>query len=79
MPAAKWLHQDGPVSAACLDSIPHAGSVPYDPTLYMGAAVHYRQGRPPYPQELESFLARELILNGTGRDGCWMPDADPEF
>lgn len=44
-----------------------AGGVPYDPTIYGGSAVHYRRGRPPYSSELESFLARELRLDGTGR------------
>ncbi|MFL5682913.1 MAG: class I SAM-dependent methyltransferase [Chloroflexota bacterium] len=39
----------------------------YDPTIYKGAAAHYRQGRPPYSSELESVLARELTLDGSGR------------
>jgi SAM-dependent methyltransferase len=45
----------------------------YDPTIYLGAAAHYRAGRPPYSSELEGFLARELKLDGTGRlldGGC---------
>lgn len=36
----------------------------YDPTLYLGAAAHYRLGRPPYSSQLESFLADELVLDG---------------
>jgi len=47
--------------------------VSYDPTIYRGSAAHYRPGRPPYSAELESILARELGLNGTGRlldGGC---------
>ncbi|MFL5723908.1 MAG: class I SAM-dependent methyltransferase [Chloroflexota bacterium] len=45
----------------------HAVAVAYDPTIYKGAAAHYRQGRPPYSSELESVLARELALDGSGR------------
>lgn len=41
--------------------------MPYDPTIYKGAAVHYRYGRPPYSPQLESVLAAELGLDGTGR------------
>jgi SAM-dependent methyltransferase len=47
--------------------------VPYDPTIYAGAAAHYRQGRPPYSPQLEAVLAEELGLDGTGRlldGGC---------
>jgi SAM-dependent methyltransferase len=40
---------------------------PYDPTIYLGAAAHYRLGRPPYSPELEGVLARELGQDGTGR------------
>jgi len=46
---------------------------PYDPTLYEGAAPHYRYGRPPYSPQLESVLTDELDLDGTGRlldGGC---------
>ena len=39
----------------------------YDPTIYQGAAAHYRPGRPPYSPELESTLTRELRLDGHGR------------
>jgi SAM-dependent methyltransferase len=45
----------------------------YDPTIYEGAAAHYRRGRPPYSPQLESVLAGELDLDGTGRlldGGC---------
>ena len=45
----------------------------YDPTIYAGAAAHYRPGRPPYSPELEATLARELGLDGKGRlldGGC---------
>jgi SAM-dependent methyltransferase len=41
--------------------------VPYDPTIYLGAAAHYRSGRPPYSPELEAVLTRELGLDGSGR------------
>jgi SAM-dependent methyltransferase len=47
--------------------------MPYDPTIYAGAAVHYRPGRPPYSPELEAVLTRELGLEGRGRlldGGC---------
>jgi SAM-dependent methyltransferase len=47
--------------------------VSYDPTIYAGAAVHYRAGRPPYSPQLEAVLAEELGLDGTGRlldGGC---------
>lgn len=45
----------------------------YDPTIFEGAAAHYRYGRPPYSPRLEAALAEELGLNGTGRlldGGC---------
>lgn len=45
----------------------------YDPTIFQGAAVHYRAGRPPYSPELEGVLAAELGLDGSGRlldGGC---------
>jgi SAM-dependent methyltransferase len=41
--------------------------VPYDPTIYRGAAAHYRYGRPAYSPELEAVLTREAGLDGTGR------------
>jgi len=45
----------------------------YDPTLFEGAAAHYRYGRPPYSPQLEAALAEELGLDGSGRlldGGC---------
>jgi SAM-dependent methyltransferase len=42
-------------------------AVPYDPTIYLGAAAHYRYGRPAYSPELETFLTREAGLDGNGR------------
>ncbi len=47
--------------------------MPYDPTIYEGAAAHYRAGRPPYSPELEAVLTEELGLDGGGRlldGGC---------
>jgi SAM-dependent methyltransferase len=47
--------------------------VSYDPTIYQGAAAHYRYGRPPYSPQLEAVLSEELGLDGTGRlldGGC---------
>jgi len=47
--------------------------VSYDPTIYLGAAVHYRAGRPPYSPQLEDALVAELGLDGRGRlldGGC---------
>jgi SAM-dependent methyltransferase len=41
--------------------------VPYDPTIYLGSAAHYRYGRPAYSPELEAVLARETGLDGNGR------------
>jgi SAM-dependent methyltransferase len=48
-------------------------AVPYDPTIYEGAAAHYRRGRPPYSPQLEPMLAEELGLDERGRlldGGC---------
>ena len=45
----------------------------YDPTLFQGAAAHYRYGRPPYSPQLEAVLTEELDLDGSGRlldGGC---------
>ncbi len=39
----------------------------YDSSIYAGAAVHYRPGRPSYSPGLETLLADELALNGNGR------------
>ncbi len=47
--------------------------MPYDPTLFEGAAAHYLYGRPPYSPKLEAVLAEELGLDGSGRlldGGC---------
>jgi SAM-dependent methyltransferase len=41
--------------------------VRYDPTIYDGAAIHYRYGRPAYSPALELLLASELGLDGRGR------------
>jgi SAM-dependent methyltransferase len=41
--------------------------VPYDPTIYLGSAAHYRHGRPPYSPELEAVLTQETGLDGSGR------------
>jgi 2-polyprenyl-3-methyl-5-hydroxy-6-metoxy-1,4-benzoquinol methylase len=45
----------------------HAGALPYDPSIYLGAAAHYRYGRPPYSPLLEQVLSKELGLDGDGR------------
>lgn len=45
----------------------HHVGVRYDPTIYEGAAAHYRYGRPAYSPHLESVLAAELDLDGRGR------------
>jgi len=42
-------------------------AVPYDPTIYLGSAAHYRYGRPAYSPELEAVLTQETGLDGTGR------------
>ncbi|HEY2549611.1 MAG TPA: class I SAM-dependent methyltransferase [Streptosporangiaceae bacterium] len=39
----------------------------YDPSFYEGAAIHYRDGRPPYSPGLEALLTEELGLDGSGR------------
>jgi SAM-dependent methyltransferase len=41
--------------------------VPYDPTIYEGAAPYYAQGRPRYSAHLVSTLDAELGLDGSGR------------
>jgi SAM-dependent methyltransferase len=41
--------------------------VPYDPTIYLGSAAHYRYGRPAYLPELEAILMRQAGLDGNGR------------
>jgi SAM-dependent methyltransferase len=40
--------------------------VQYDPTIYQGAAAHYRFGRPAYSPRLERTLIEELDLDGSG-------------
>jgi SAM-dependent methyltransferase len=55
------------------DFLGHSRSVSYDPTIYQGAAAHYRYGRPPYSAQFELALTDELGLDGTGRlldGGC---------
>jgi SAM-dependent methyltransferase len=47
--------------------------LPYDPTIYEGAAAHYRPGRPAYSPQLELVLTEEVGLDGSGRlldGGC---------
>ena len=41
--------------------------MPYDPTIYLGSAAHYRYGRPAYSPGLEAVLAQEAGLDGSGR------------
>ncbi|HYB88549.1 MAG TPA: class I SAM-dependent methyltransferase [Streptosporangiaceae bacterium] len=41
--------------------------MPYDPTIYLGSAAHYRCGRPAYSPELEAVLTQEAGLDGSGR------------
>jgi SAM-dependent methyltransferase len=41
--------------------------VPYDPTIYLGSAAHYRYGHPAYSPELEAVLTQETGLDETGR------------
>jgi SAM-dependent methyltransferase len=51
----------------------HPLLVSYDPTIYEGAAAHYRYGRPAYSPRLEAVLTEELGLDGSGRlldGGC---------
>jgi SAM-dependent methyltransferase len=45
----------------------YTGAVPYDPTIYLGSAAHYRYGRPAYSPELEAVLTQKTGLDGTGR------------
>jgi SAM-dependent methyltransferase len=45
----------------------HPAVVSYDPTIYQGAAAHYRHGRPAYSPQLEAVLAEALDLDGSGR------------
>jgi SAM-dependent methyltransferase len=41
--------------------------MPYDPTIYLGSAAHYRYGRPAYSPELEALLTRKAGLDGNAR------------
>ena len=41
--------------------------MPYDPSIYLGSAAHYRYGRPAYSPHLEAFLAQEAGLDASGR------------
>ena len=41
--------------------------MPYDPTIYLGSAPHYRYGRPAYSPKLEAVLTQEAGLDGNGR------------
>ena len=41
--------------------------MPYDRTIYLGTAAHYRYGRPAYSPGLEAVLTRETGLDGNGR------------
>jgi SAM-dependent methyltransferase len=43
------------------------GAVPYDSTIYLGSAAHYRYGRPAYSPELEALLTQQAGLDGSGR------------
>src|ERR671911_1508691 len=47
----------------------YTGAVPYDPTIYLGSAAHYRYGRPAYSPELEAALTRSAGLDGIGGPG----------
>jgi SAM-dependent methyltransferase len=51
----------------------HPVVVSYDPTIYQGAAAHYRYGRPAYSPQLETVLTEELGLDRSVRlldGGC---------
>ena len=41
--------------------------MPYDETIYLGSAAHYRHGRPAYSLELEAVLTQQTGLDGNGR------------
>jgi SAM-dependent methyltransferase len=41
--------------------------MPYDPTIYLGSAAHYRYGRPAYSPQLEGVLTQQVGLDGNGR------------
>jgi SAM-dependent methyltransferase len=50
-----------------LSPVPDTGAVPYDPTIYLGSAAHYRYGRPAYSPGLEAALTLVAGLDGSGR------------
>lgn len=59
---------DGPLGdRAVIADRGHTSAVPYDPTIYLGSAAHYRYGRPAYSPGLEAVLTQETGLDGTGR------------
>ena len=41
--------------------------MPYDPTIYLGSAAHYRYGRPAYSPGLEAVLTQETGADRNGR------------
>ena len=43
--------------------------MPYDPTIYLGSASHYRYGRPAYSPELEAVLTQKTGLDGNVLSG----------
>jgi SAM-dependent methyltransferase len=45
----------------------YTAAVPYDPTIYLGSAAHYRYGRPAYSPELQAVITQKAGLDGTGR------------
>ena len=51
--------------------------MPYDPTIYLGTAVHYVRGRPPYSAELEAYLRASSV--STERVGSSTSAVDREF
>ena len=66
MLSQRWL--PGPLGdRAVIADRGHTGAVPYDPTIYLGSAAHYRYGRPAYSPGLEAVLTHEAGLDGTGR------------
>ena len=46
------------------------GAVPYDPTIYLGSAAHYRYGRPAYSPELEAVLAQAALVIASSRSAA---------
>jgi SAM-dependent methyltransferase len=62
-------HPTGPLNDRAVMAVDRSDTdvVPYDPTIYLGSAAHYRYGRPAYSPELETLLAQEAALDGNGR------------